>query len=244
MELFKISKDFFVNLLDIAYPSFCASCKSKLNIDSEEGICNSCFNAIDINLKTSCPHCAVATDLGKYPPSKCSFCKDNFYHFDQVYSVCTNTGIVKTGIHLFKYKRKRTLGRKFARLMLMFIKQLVDTSRIDVVVPVPLHLSKINERGFNQAAVLGKIIAQELSLDIDCDNLIRQKLTHCQHSLRKPDRFKNIDQAFKCLHPEKFNNKHVLLVDDIFTTGATLNECAHVLKRSGARKVIAITLAR
>jgi len=128
--------------------------------------------------------------------------------------------------------------------MLTFINGQIATDTLDLIIPVPLHRSKLVERGFNQAELLSKILAAGLNKEISCNNLYRVKKTSSQFKLKKTERFKNVEHGFACRYPDALYGKSILLVDDIFTTGATLNECAFSLKEAGAKTVTALTMAR
>lgn len=113
-----------------------------------------------------------------------------------------------------------------------------------VVVPVPLHFWKANNRGFNQSSLIGQILSKKLGLDY-CDGLKRIRYTKPQFKLKGRERHQNIRGAFEISKPYTLNpSPYVLLLDDVWTTGSTLRECCYVLKRAGAKKVWAITLAR
>jgi Predicted amidophosphoribosyltransferases len=120
----------------------------------------------------------------------------------------------------------------------------INVSEIDMVIPVPLHRSKLRERGFNQAGVLAESLAVMIACDSSLDNLIRVRKTKSQFALAKEERLANVFGAFSCRNPAEFCGKTILLIDDIFTTGATTNECARILKQAGAARIIAFSLAR
>jgi ComF family protein len=114
----------------------------------------------------------------------------------------------------------------------------------DLIVPIPLHGSRLYERGFNQALLLADRVGDRFSIPVCYDNLVRTRPTRPQVELSGLDRVKNVAGAFSLVTPHAIKNSRILLVDDVFTTGATMNECASVLKTSGARYVAALTLAR
>ena len=115
---------------------------------------------------------------------------------------------------------------------------------IDFVVPVPLHTKRLRHRGFNQALLLAYTMSEVHHIPLSYDNLFRTRPTRPQVELSGVERVKNVAGAFCLKRPQEVTGKRVLLVDDVFTTGATMNECASVLKASGAASVIALTLAR
>jgi ComF family protein len=115
---------------------------------------------------------------------------------------------------------------------------------IDMVIPVPLHPKRLRQRGFNQALLLAHGMSVKYGIPLDYDNLARVKATRPQVELTGVERVKNVAGAFSLKFPEIVKSKHILLIDDVFTTGATMNECAGVLKSAGAGQVTACTLAR
>jgi ComF family protein len=115
---------------------------------------------------------------------------------------------------------------------------------LDVILPIPLHGSRLYERGFNQALLLADRIGDRFSIPVCYDNLVRTRPTRPQVELSGLDRVKNVSGAFSLLAPHAIKNRNVMLVDDVFTTGATMNECSRILKASGASCVAALTLAR
>jgi ComF family protein len=115
---------------------------------------------------------------------------------------------------------------------------------LDIAMPVPLHRDRLRQRGFNQAVVLGHVVAEHFGMPFMIDNLIRCRPTRPQVELSGDERARNVRDAFLVLRPSEIVEKRILLIDDVLTTGATLNECARVLKDAGARSVTAIALAR
>ena len=140
-----------------------------------------------------------------------------------------------------KYSHVEDVLQAFEKIIINFVKQNKYLfSQIDLVVPVPLHKKRFVERGFNQAKLIAKIVAREI--DKPCQDLvIRSRHTLQQAKLKREDRLKNVKNAFVI---ENNIDGNVLLIDDVFTTGSTLQECAKVLKKGGAKAVIGFTIAR
>ena len=136
---------------------------------------------------------------------------------------------------MFKYKRNVKLGNLLAEKMAGYIKQHYSMADIDLITAIPLHRSKQKIRGFNQSDILAQRIANNFNMPFSAGNLIRHKKTKSQYNLNRQQRAKNLKNAFRCQDIKEFQHKSVLLVDDIYTTGITLNECAKVIKNAGAR---------
>ncbi len=147
-------------------------------------------------------------------------------------------------IHLFKYGNKLALRHPFSKIIRTFTDTYAkDMRQYDIVTAVPLHPARLRERGYNQSHILAETIAKTFHLPFCAGNLIRTKHTQFQARLSQKDRWTNIQGAFKIKNFEKFQEKSVLVVDDLLTTGATLSEIARVIKQAGARRVDVLTVA-
>jgi ComF family protein len=155
-------------------------------------------------------------------------------------------------IHCFKYRGKIQMARPFGMLLFAAFIRFWDIGNINLVVPVPLHIRRLRTRGFNQAYLLvrnWRQLAMTFNIDmlditIDRNVLVRSKWTEPQTGLGRKKRMKNIKDAFKVNDRSKVAGKRILLVDDVLTTGATVNECAKTLISNGAKRVDVLTLAR
>lgn len=157
-----------------------------------------------------------------------------------IYSFGDYAGTLQKLIHLFKYEKISTLARPFGRLL---TQALPRDERIDVVVPVPLHWRKRWLRGFNQAELLAQEIGRKRNAPVR-RVLKRRKATVTQTGLTGAQRRKNMAAAFTVARPEDIKDKRVLLIDDVYTTGATSQACARVLLNAGAKRVVVLTVAR
>ncbi len=147
-------------------------------------------------------------------------------------------------IHRFKYGRKAFLGRPLGRLMVRVCEPWFRTSDLDLVIPVPLHPRRLRWRGFNQSVLLGREVARAWGIRLDPLALTKPTATPPQSTLTLRERQANLRGIFAMAPRRTVDGKRLLLVDDIYTSGATLNECTRVLLRSGAREVRVLTLAR
>jgi ComF family protein len=150
-------------------------------------------------------------------------------------------GVMREAVHLFKYRRRTALGR---RLMDRLASSLPALPPSDGVLPVPLHPSRLREREFNPALLLARILAGREGVPLFPDLLIRTRPTPPQMALHRRERRKNVRHAFAVNANADVSGLRWLLVDDVLTTGATVNECARILKRNGAAEVTVVTLAR
>jgi ComF family protein len=144
-------------------------------------------------------------------------------------------------IHQYKYRKKFHLGKRLARLL---VREMEIPPLADGLLPVPLHPRKLREREFNQSLVLTRVLAGLWRMPWFPDLLIRTRDTPPQVELKHPERVRNMKGAFALKRGAAVEGKRWILIDDVMTSGATLNECSRVLKRGGAEKVYAVTLAR
>lgn len=214
-------------LLNLLYPQNCLICNYRLNILTQSPICETCFNKIHINAAASC----VEND-------------GEGFAFDSALYASTYDDTIKRCIHLFKYEGKLQMVNLLGKLMVDFANKNINAHEIDLIVPVPLHPKKLRERQFNQSEVLASYLAKRLNKKIAKDKVKRIKYTMPQTELKRDERIKNVDGAFLAKDGHDLKGKTILLIDDVFTTGATLHECAKALKNAGAKKVVAFALAR
>jgi len=193
-------------------------------------------------------------------PPRCEVCGQNsketlcFECFKQikfmkpylgVHSVAVYEECIKTAIHRFKFKQRKKLADPLGLLLVKYLShtETLRIEEIDAIVPVPLHKNRHNERGFNQAELLGQVVQKYFGTPV-VPALERVKDTHAQFDLPRHERFENIQKAFKVSAPKEVYEKRLLLLDDIYTTGATIAECAKTLKIAGAKRVEILTLSR
>jgi ComF family protein len=151
---------------------------------------------------------------------------------------------VRQVVHKFKYGRKVSLGKPLGRLMALGCREFLDGCRFDLIVPVPLHPKRLRWRAFNQSLLLAREIGRAYRVPADPFVLRRDRPTPPQTQLPEDERRRNVRGVFS-LNPDRpVEGKSILLVDDVYTSGATVNECSRVLKRGGAREVFVVTLAR
>ncbi len=243
LDLLKL-KLFFQSLVDLLYPQHCLICSEAIIDSSYESACKACLEKICINVSPLCNKCGFPLKGVSAKNGSCSKCRNKLYYFDRALSVSEYSGITKKCIQLLKYKRKLKIGKNLSRIMLEFLKAHFNIASIDLITAVPLHKTKLKERGFNQSELFADFIRLNLNLPASFNNLRRVRNTLSQYQLSLEKRQLNIKDAFDCNDKSFFKNKSVLIVDDIFTTGATLNECSRVLKNAGAKKVYTLTMAR
>lgn len=230
-----------MKLLDFFFPKKCCGCGKFGTF-----FCESCIKSI-LQSDLVCPTCERPAIGGKYHP----LCNKK-YGLDGLWSLGIYQDPLKKAIQKLKYKFVTDIADTLTDLMIeywakytpQFIEEIKKTHGEEwVIVPVPLHPKREKWRGFNQSALLGKILASKLGLEY-AEALKRTKHTKPQVKLSSWERKKNIKNAFSLDTKYNIQNTSILLIDDVWTTGSTLKECCYILKRAGAQSVWAITLAR
>ena len=148
---------------------------------------------------------------------------------------------VNEAIYAFKYKNRRTYGEIFARELAKVYGGFLQKQRVELILPIPLHKSRRRERGYNQTEILAKYLGEYTGIEVDSTSLVRMKKTSPQKRNNDKERKKNIRNAFAL--KKKINAENVVLIDDIYTTGSTLDEAARILKKSGVTNVYFLTIS-
>ena len=224
-------------LLALFFPPRCVVCGEILDMAERDGfLCGIC-KEVPYFSKGKCLHCGGETKEAGF----CEVCLKGFA-FDAGCAAFPYDEVRKA-IHLFKYDGDKRIGEGLGELMASFLLQEYPhlAEEIDVMVSVPLHAKKEKFRGFNQTHILCEKIAEKTGIVFQKDGLVRKRETIAQSELNPEERRLNLKDAFGTT--ADFTGKHVLLVDDIFTTGTTCNECARELCRAGAKTVRVFTLS-
>jgi len=174
----------------------------------------------------------------------CGGCRRGIYAFDFARAWGAFKTPLKEVIHEFKYRTHFSLARPLAAHLASVYQAHPASLQADFIIPVPLHHIRQRERGFNQAFELSKYLGRAIDLEVKKGWLLRVRATKVQAGLSRRERRLNLNGAFKVPRKARLKGKSVLLIDDVFTTGATLNECVKILRQEGARRVNCLTIAR
>ena len=222
---------------DYLFPVFCLSCNT-------EGVwvCTACMKMLEIKPQLYCPQCHVSTHMG----SVCATCVHSSMLTQHVALLkYVEVGLVGKLIHVFKYQYAEEVLGVIGECIQTFVTKHTELFQdIDIVVPVPLYKKRFAERGFNQSASIASVLGNVLQKPIDEKMLIRTRHTPHQAKLDREGRLKNVQDAFVVNHSLETVGKHILLVDDVYTTGATMQACAKAFKDAGALRVSGCTFAR
>lgn len=218
-------------LSNLFFPNCCAVCDSKL-LPAEEGVCLRCLHKLPKTNNFDEPDNLAETLLaGRFP-------------FERVATFCvySKQGVLQPLIHELKYNNKKEIGILLGK---MFGKDLIGSNfikNIDFIVPVPLHPKREKKRGYNQARMIAEGLSKATSIPVSNNNLVRSIFNPTQTKRTKTQRWENVKDIFDVVSPKDYADKHILLVDDIITTGSTLEACAHALLKSPGIKISIATL--
>ena len=199
--------------------------------------------------------CRICQRRGKF--EVCENCIRRIEKFEDIHILNFKNQNLDTLIYFFRYKgyirrlildykffNKYYLGKVFSKIMLKNEKICRNLKLYDIIIPVPMHKSKKKERGYNQTEILAQDLANNLSLNYYENVLIKTINNKRQSSLSEKERYENVKDVFKIEKSDTIRNKKIILIDDICTTSATLEECAKILKQAGASKVVALVIAK
>ena len=240
----------FAGLIDLIYPPRCAVCQTFLwSAALSEGLkdlpfCRACLDGFVEVRSPICPACGRPYASGAQDDRWCEDCLRRRPNYDSARAPYLYEGGLMTAIHAFKYGEKSHLANPLGTLLASFARVCFIHLEGLLVIPVPLHPKRLRERGFNQSLLLARRVALPLDADLDFLSLRRVRHTKPQTGLDSDERRKNVRRAFEVIDRKTVKGRTILLVDDVATTGSTLNECARVLKRAGAVEVHALALAR
>ncbi len=229
------ARNVITGILNALYPSTCPACSCPTDNTSVAPFCSSCWSTVQPYTGGSCRICA--DPFSSASSGICSACIQSPPPFSGVVSYGIYDRVLAKAIHEFKFTKTRRLHKPLGALLLG-----MDLPRMDAIVPVPMHLHGLRERGFNQSVLLAKIIAKATGMPLIINGLLKEKETPPQIGLTARERAANLSGAFAAVR--SFTGMSILLVDDVMTTGATVRACARQLRRAGAGDVVVCTLAR
>ena len=228
--------------VSLLYPSVCTICGR--SVGAGEYLCDQCEAKTVRIVAPFCQKCSEPFEGAITSAFTCANCAHRTIYFDAAVAAYRGRGIVRQMIHEFKYGRQIHLRHLVARwLHAALDDERLCGRRFDVIVPVPLHPARQRERGFNQASLLAELLSAQTSIPAK-PVLERIRYTTTQTALDRSERMENLHNAFRLRKNADVRGLRVLLVDDVLTTGSTLNECARILKRASAFSVYAATAAR
>lgn len=231
--------------LDLLFPARCCACTHTAD---RPGFCADCRALIETPAAPLCTRCGVPFHTRTGTDHQCGRCLTEPPRFQQARACTlydaddTVTHPLKSVLQRYKYAHEIGLSRPLGALLIERCPLPLD--RYDLIVPVPLHVSRLRWRGFNQSQHLALGLSRAAAIPLDAFALERIRPTRPQVELHEAERRRNVARAFHVARPERVEGRRLLLVDDVYTTGATVNECSRVLLRAGAAQVDVLVLAR
>lgn len=219
--------NFLKNMLFFIFPRKCEMCETI----SESYICDKCKSKLE------------KTEL--YLNRIDDYSKDNTKYFDEHAYIFEYNSIIREKIIEYKFKNKPYLGKMFSEFFVKNEKMCGFFEKYDIIIPVPMTNKKIKERGYNQTEIIAKIISQNITnITMQKNVLIKYKNNKVQSQLNKEQRQQNVQNVYELINEEIIKNKNILILDDIYTTGATCNECVKTLRNAQPKKIGIITIAK
>ena len=231
----KLLRNIIDSAVGLLFPKQCMSCgKVLLKIEKDFGFCQDCVKDVKLTGGNVCMHCGKPID--NKVSELCLQCKDKKHYFEQNKGVLLYDGPVKKSMYQFKYSNKRCFGKSYANLAVKKYGKWIADKNIEAIVPVPMYKRKMKRRGYNQAEVFAKELGRLIGIPVANNIILREKETVAMKQLKGAKRKKNLLNAF-IVTENIVQFRKVLVVDDIYTTGTTINEVARVLKSGGIAEV-------
>lgn len=232
---------FLEPLQELLFPSYCLECDRRLPCREVPLLCGDCLTHIDYINSPGCSCCGIPFHTGR--DHLCGLCLKNTFAFDLARSAVHYREPVTSLISSLKFHGTLTGLATLAHLARSAPGR-GELAEPDMILPVPLHIHRLRERKFNQALTISRACFPEFKQRIIPDLLLRHRATPPQTTLNGAERRRNLSWAFSLRNPEHIQGKNILLVDDVLTTGSTVNECAKLLRKAGAMRIEVFTLAR
>lgn len=230
-------------IVDLLYPYRCLKCGKVL--DSAGYLCDHCVDEINFITPPYCAKCGTPLHVDNASNLKyCATCSGKtkkFYRLARSAVVYDNSD--KNLIIAFKFFDKTENANLLAAMLKVAGKDIFDAGA-DLIIPVPLHKSRLLKRRYNQSAILSDKLSKMVNIPVDCFALVRHRKTRPQVEFSGKERINNVKNAFSVKYPDRIINRRIILIDDVMTTGSTLKECAMALRHAGAKSVDLLTVAR
>jgi ComF family protein len=237
-------KRIMTGIADLIFPPRCITCSGIIEEHGPLPFCPLCASGIRYIHSPLCTRCGIPFHSAETEDHPCGECLESEKRYKVARAVGYYEATLLTAIHLFKYQGKIGIGKILGNFMADFAAETWDMQVFSAIIPIPLHRKRLRERGFNQALILAREIANRFSLPLDFMTLRREVFTAPQVGLGRKERLLNVRGAFAVRKPERIAHGKLLLVDDVYTTGSTLAECARILLEAKADSVSILTMAR
>ena len=228
--------------LDVLFPPDCPSCRAP--VDAAHNLCRECFSKLRMITRPMCDCCGIPFVVAIDDGAQCPECLVAPPHFARARSVMVYDGVSAPLISALKFHDQWAGLARYEAMLCTAGADLLTTA--DIITPVPLHWRRLWRRKYNQAALLAYGVSRNADIPCIPDLLVRTRYTKPQMRMKRAERLANVKKLFAVSekHLAEITDKHILLVDDVVTTGATADACAKALRKAGAREVSVLTLAR
>ena len=236
--------------LDLLFPPRCLLCGALTGPAGPGGgpgrgdLCPDCLAGLPPLPESHCLRCGRPFETSLPQTHLCGRCLDDPPAYDLALAPGLYESALRIAIHRLKYSGRTELTRPLAEFMAFRLEPPFRPPQADLILPVPLHRRRLRQRGFNQALLLARALFGPWAGSIRSDLLVRTRWTEPQVNLKGPERMNNVRRAFAVTEPRAVKGRSIMIVDDVYTTGATVMECARALKKAGAARVLVLTLAR
>ncbi len=237
-------KGILAALADLVFPPLCIACGNLADHAGTNPFCAACRSLVPLIKPPICPRCGLSYPAEEGPDHLCGDCITSKAYYSAARAIGRYESVLLDTIHLLKYRGRTVLGEVLGRFMADHDYPSFRIADSTLIIPVPLHRKRLRHRGFNQSLLLAREIGKRHALPVVFDILERTVETQPQVNLGRDQRGQNVKGAFTVSDPEGIKGEKVLLVDDVYTTGSTVRECARVLRKAGAADVAVLTLAR
>ena len=227
-------------LITFVFPAKCRRCETPMGIGQVHYFCDACWEQIEFLKPPWCQICG----LPRWSAA-CADCRENPPLFGKLRAIAFYEPTLREAIHLMKYEKKQVISKHLVQLLQAYLPEDFAATDYDFLLPIPLHANRFRQRGFNQAERIAQGVAKVWRVPVRTDILVRIRDTVPLSSLNShEERMKSIDGAFEVQSPDSIQNRKILLIDDIFTTGTTINEALKALQVTNPDCVDVLTLAR
>jgi ComF family protein len=242
LNLVKFLKEEILGFAGILFPPICPLCRSQPLHSNYPGLCDECLAELKPLSSPCCTTCSLPFEGPPGSDHLCEICLRDPPPFSGVIAFGVYAGLLREAVHHFKYEEAFYLHRPLGRLLAGVVTEKRDDYFPDLLIPVPLHISKLRERTYNQSLLLARTLGKTLKLPVEAQGLERTEATAPQQGLKSLERKRNLKGAFTLRKEVK--DLRLLLVDDVLTTSATARECSRILVQGGAKEVQVAVLAR
>ena len=231
-------------VLHILLPRECFGCGRDLKWSATAPLCPACENGLTLPGPLICQRCGVVLKSGGAHCFHCRGSKADKYKCKVIRSACNFNEFSRGLVHALKYQGAGYVAPYMGGVMAHRFGMLTELAGVNLVIPVPLFSARQKKRGYNQSELLARAFCTKTGLALDVKSLVRVRDTGSQTKLGREARVENMSGAFEVKNPAAVKGKTVLLIDDVATTGSTLESCAQALRLAGAKRVLAYTFAR